>query len=169
MLCTMGPGRGSVPRIWGRCQACFLLQSSHHGPECEGAFQAGVVGAGTLFEGQNPVGDVVAHHLLQVFERITQVEGVLARAGVEDGEDVTFVGGYVGGLGLGWRGGWLEGIGDHAEGRCPRGVGGPEPFQKVIWDSNSQCPDHRAAIEVLNRGDVEHGTLDRAEGHPGGE
>jgi hypothetical protein len=48
-----------------------------------------MVGTWALFEREEPINHVVAHHLLYVLERAVKAEWVLAGLGVEDSKNVT--------------------------------------------------------------------------------
>lgn len=84
-------------------QSRLTLQSRDNGPHRKGTLHAAVVGAGAVFQREEPVKDRVTHYLLEVLEGAAEVEGVFSWEGLQNGEDVLFAC-WCGGGWLWWRG-----------------------------------------------------------------
>lgn len=169
----------ALPRMWGprnsspvlgrRGQSSLLPQAGHNGSQGIMALHATVVSTWAMFDRQQPIEDSVSHDLLEIFQWAAQVEGILARQSVEDGEDMAFAWGGVCCLRLGWRGWRLYWVGHHAVCWRPGGLGCPESIEEVFWNADSQGPDVGAPVEVFDCCNVEDAHLNRAQGHSGGE
>jgi hypothetical protein len=76
--------------ILRRQQSGLLLEPGDHGTESVVALHTTVIGTWALFDREEPLRNTVAHHLFEILERSAQIEGILPREGVENGEDVPF-------------------------------------------------------------------------------